>query len=93
MDRKAYLLSSLKKQVLQLKSQLHQIERSKNEHQGKRSRMASSSRFSSNSYDSSYLDRGVKKFPLRQQPKNLAEVISQKSHIEQKPKISKYRKA
>ena len=92
MDRKAYLLSTLKKQVIQLKTQLNQIERQKNEHHNSKPKPHSCSRFSSNSYDSSYLDRGVKKFPLKDQPKNLVEVISKKSKPDKKPKISNYRK-
>ena len=65
MDRKAYLLSSLKKQVLHLKDQLTQIEKNKkhdNRSTHNRSVNESSSRFNSNCMDSTYLDRGVKKF-------------------------------
>ena len=74
MDRKAHLLSSLKKQVLQLKNQLTQIEKNK-KHEKSHNRSVNdlSSRFNSNCMDSTYLDRGVKKFHEKEnQYKNIS---------------------
>ena len=95
MDRKAYLLSSLKKQVLQLKDQLNQIERGKkNDRSNNKSITEGSERFNSNCYDSTYLDRGVKKFPSKKSKhKNLSELISEKSMTDRTPRLSSYRKA
>ena len=64
MDRKAHLLSSLKKQVLQLKNQLTQIEKNKKREKSHNRSVNEncSSRFNSICMDSTYLDRGVKKF-------------------------------
>lgn len=71
MDRKAHLLSSLKKQVLQLKTQLDLIEKNKKHDRSRHRSVTESSRFNSNTYDSSYLDKGVKKFPLQDRCKNI----------------------
>ena len=44
--------------------------------------------------DSTYLDRGVKKFYEKEnQYKNIAEVIKEKSAAEKTPRMSAYRKA
>jgi len=93
MDRKAHLLSSLKKQVLQLKTQLEVIERNKKTDRSHHRSVNESSRFNSNSFDSSYLDRGVKKFPLRDKCKNIIDVIQEKSVINKQPTLSPFRKA
>lgn len=70
MQRKSNILSDLKKQVLILKTQLDNISRAKNTDRDRsignmnKSTMSQSSRFNSTTYDSTYLDKGVKKFPL-----------------------------
>ncbi len=70
MQKKSHLLKDLKKQVLILKSQLENIERHKTDHHREsvsmnRSTLSQSSRFNTSTYDFTYLDRGVKKFPLQ----------------------------
>ncbi len=57
-----------------------------------KSTLSQSSRFNTSTYDSTYLDKGVKKFPLRESKyKNLNELIKDKSIIQKKPKLSEYR--
>ncbi len=71
MQKKTHLLTDLKKQVLLLKNQLENIERTRTNNQNRsinsmnRSTLSQSSRFNTSTYDSTYLDRGVKKFPLQ----------------------------
>ncbi len=71
MAKNTHLLTDLKKQVLILKNQLENIDRHKNNHQDRsnnsmnRSTLSQSSRFNTSTYDSTYLDKGVKKFPLQ----------------------------
>lgn len=56
--------------------------------------MSHSSRFDSITLDSSYLERGIKKFPLADSKfKNIAEVIHEKSSIDRVPKFSSQRRA
>jgi hypothetical protein len=94
MDRKAYLLSSLKKQVLQLKTQLDFIEKSKPEERAQIRPVTESSRFSSISVDSAYRDRGVRKFPAAADNcHNIAAVIKERSVVEKQPTLSPFRKA
>jgi len=70
MPKNTNLLSDLKKQVLILKNQLENIDKRKNLHHERnnshmnRSTLSQSSRFNTSTYDSTYLDRGVKKFPF-----------------------------
>lgn len=87
------MLSSLKKQVLQLKTQLDQIDRNKRTDRSNHRSTSESSRFSSNTFGSSYLDKGVKKFPLADKCLNLVEVIKEKSAISKAPSLSPFRKA
>jgi hypothetical protein len=94
MDRKAYLLSSLKKQVLELKTQLDFIEKAKPEERAQPRQVTESSRFSSISVDSSYRDRGVRKFPAAADNcHNIAAVIKERSVVEKQPSLSPFRKA
>lgn len=71
MQKKTTLLTDLKKQVLILKTQLDNIDKSRQNNHDRsnnsinRSALSQSSRFNTSSYDSTYLDRGVKKFPLQ----------------------------
>ncbi len=47
-----------------------------------KSTLSQSSRFNTSTYDSTYLDKGVKKFPLKDSKhKNLNELINEKSKI------------
>lgn len=97
MNRKTNTLSNLKKQVLTLKSQLESLEKSKNQaskiDNREHSRSVShSSRFNTITFDSTYLDRGVKKFILEETRfKNIVDVICHKSVAEKWPKVSVYR--
>lgn len=53
-----------------------------------------SSRFDSVTFDSSYLERGIKKFPLEDSKfKNIAQIIQEKSIVERIPKFCSQRKA
>ena len=80
MEKKTYLLSNLKKQVIALKNQLEKLEKNKYSQCSKsqyRSRhhqsITYSSRFDSVSLDGLDLDRGKKKFKDYNSPyKNLA---------------------
>lgn len=101
MDKKGHLLSSLKKQVIALKSQLEGLEHAR---QGKLSRhtqnqshsksISHASRFDSLTLDSSYLQRGIRKFPLADSKfKNIAEIIHDKSAPDRTPKFSSQRRA
>lgn len=97
MEKKTNLLSNLKKQVLALKCQLDVLEKNKHKssktHSHHRS-ISYSSRFNSNTLDSTSLSRGLKKFPLADSKfKNISEVIKEKSFIDPTPKISTFRKA
>jgi hypothetical protein len=100
MDKKTNLLSNLKKQVLILKSQLEGLEHSKAHLHSKHIRtshnksVSHSSRFDSTNLDSSYLNRGIKKFALGDSKfKNIAQIIKEKSSLERTPKFSSQRKA
>lgn len=100
MDKKSHLLSSLKKQVIALKSQLEGLEKSKtnqpsrhNNSQHNKS-VSHSLRFDSLTLDSSYLHRGIRKFPLADShSRNIANLIQDKSALERTPKFSSQRKA
>jgi len=83
MDKKTNLLSNLKKQVMILKSQLEGLENRKSHIQSKHANtshnksISHTSRFDSINLDSSYLDRGIKKFPLADSKfKNITEIIN-----------------
>jgi hypothetical protein len=71
MQRKTNILSDLKKQVLILKTQLNNLEKNKSVvydqsiGQMNKSSISQSSRFNTSTYDSTYLDKGVKKFPMQ----------------------------
>ena len=71
MQRKTHILSDLKKQVMILKSQLNNLEKNKSVihdksiNQMNKSNISQSSRFNTSTYDSTYLDKGVKKFPMQ----------------------------
>jgi len=72
MPKNTHLLTDLKKQVLILKNQLENIDKHRqNAHNRSinssmnRSTISQSSRFNTSTYDSTYLDKGVKKFPLQ----------------------------
>lgn len=73
MPKNIHLLTDLKKQVLILKNQLENIDRHRqsahnrsiNNTSVNRSTISQSSRFNTSTYDSTYLDKGVKKFPLQ----------------------------
>ena len=87
MDKKTHLLSNLKRQVLALKNQLEGLERYKQSklhrqsYNSKTNRSVSySSRFDSTTLDSSYLDKGIKKFyGDKEKFKNIADLINEKS--------------
>ena len=101
MDKNGHLLSSLKRQVIALKSQLEGLEHAKQaklsshtHNQSHSKSISHSSRFDSLTLDSSYLQRGFKKFPLADSKfKNIAEVIHDKSAPDRTPKFSSQRKA
>lgn len=101
MDKKSHLLSSLKKQVIALKSQLEGLEKTKisnisrSKHNPSHIKSIShSSRFDSLNLDSSYLERGIRKFPLADfKFRNISQVIQDKSALERTPKFSSQRKA
>lgn len=72
MPKNTHLLTDLKKQVLILKNQLDNIDKNRTNNHNRsinnsmnRSTISQSSRFNTSTYDSTYLDRGVKKFPLQ----------------------------
>lgn len=72
MRKNTHLLTDLKKQVLMLKNQLENIDRHKQNpnnrsinHSMNKSTISQTSRFNTSTYDSTYLDKGVKKFPLQ----------------------------
>lgn len=72
MPKNTHLLTDLKKQVLILKNQLENIDRHRQNAHNKsinnsmnKSNISQSSRFNTSTYDSTYLDKGVKKFPLQ----------------------------
>lgn len=82
MEKKNHLLSNLKRQVVALKLQLEQLEKNKQgksykHHQSINNKsITHSSRFDSISLDCSYLDKGIKKFPEKENRHyNLAELI------------------
>jgi len=87
MDKKTHLLSNLKRQVLALKNQLEGLERHKQSKLNKQSynfknnrSVSYSSRFDSINLDSSYLDKGIKKFyGNKDKFKNIADLINEKS--------------
>lgn len=102
MDKKGHLLSTLKKQVMILRSQLDRIvsvkysKVSNQTHNNSRHNNSASHspRFDSISLDSTYLERGIKKFPLTDSKfKNIAQIIREKSAIDRTPKLSSQRKA
>lgn len=69
MDKRNHLLSNLKRQVIALKMQLEKIDKNKHHTHHKQNYLSRnnksishSSRFDSNAYDCSYLDKGIRKF-------------------------------
>lgn len=92
MDKKSQLLSNLKKQVMELKFHLNKVDICKKQEKNDHRSTSDSSRFHSNIFDSSYLDKGVKKFPLQENFRNLTQVIKEKSFVDKKPQLSTYRK-
>lgn len=92
MDKKSQLLSNLKKQVMQLKFHLNKVDKCKRQDRNDHRSTSDSSRFNSNIFDSSYLDKGVKKFPLQENYRNITHVIKEKSLVDKKPQLSSYRK-
>lgn len=101
MDKKGHLLSSLKKQVIALKSQLEGLEKTKHtkvscssQNPAHSKSISHASRFDSLTLDSSYLERGIRKFPLADSKfRNISEVIQDKSAIDRMPKYSSQRQA
>jgi hypothetical protein len=101
MDKKSHLLSSLKKQVIALKSQLEGLEKTKHtklscssQNPAHNKSISHSSRFDSLTLDSSYLHRGIRKFPLADSKfRNISEVIQDKSVPDRTPKFSSQRQA
>lgn len=103
MDRKGHLLSHLKKQVISLRNQLERITQhtqpalppsSLHNHSQSQHRHSHSPRFDSSSFDSTYLERGIRKFPLADSKfRNIAQIIDAKSKPEHRPKLSSQRKA
>jgi hypothetical protein len=102
MDKKTHLLSHLKKQVMTLRNQLDRLvnvkysKLSNNTHNHSRHHNSASHspRFDSISFDSTYLERGIKKYPLTDSKfKNIAQIIQEKSSDYRTPKLSSQRKA
>ena len=106
MDKKAYLLSTLKRQVMALKTQLQNIESVKSHHRSKWSQhqqshqrsphsnhrsTSHSSRFQSNAAE---FDRGIKmcKTPEKEY-RNIQQMIHDKSRVERMPHFSSQRRA
>lgn len=99
MDRKGHLLSHLKRQVISLRNQLERITHSplpasRQNQSTSQHRQSHSPRFDSSSYDSTYLERGIRKFPLTDSKfKNISQIIEEKSKPERRPPLSIQRKA
>lgn len=98
MEKKNHLLSNLKRQVIALKLQLEGLEKKKGKsfknHQSIHNKSITySSRFDSVSLDCSYLDKGIKKFPEKENRfYNIAELIDKKSQPTRIPTFSSHRK-
>jgi hypothetical protein len=97
-EKKNQLLSTLKQQVLLLKSQLEGLEKYKPNRSSltptKLRSISNSSRLNAHNFDTINPDKGVKKFPEKgSRFHNIAQLIQEKSALDPVPNISAYRKA
>jgi hypothetical protein len=98
-EKKNQLLSTLKQQVLLLKSQLEGLEKYKPQDRSsltptKLRSSSNSSRLPTHHFDTINPDKGVKKFPQKRTTfKNIAQLIQEKSALQPVPTVSTYRRA